>query len=148
MSNAEILEQADLKDIYPDLTIERISNMLKYFDNVDQKSFSKVKSLNDVPESIKLLLGRIFITKTDKTLPAMKARFINYIELSKDFADCQITERDVALGSQNIDIILSSKDGERNRWVIFLDYFDEINVKRFIRRLAVILKITNTKNPT
>ena len=138
MSNVEVMEEMDLEEIYPKLTNEKLKTILKYYENdaANLEAVNNIKKLNDLSDSIKFLLTRIFISKNDKSLAGLKARFINSMELIKEFDGSTIEAENIELEKQKIDFILRlQSESDRIYWIIFLDYFDEISIKRIDRSI-------------
>ncbi len=131
----EIIEDVDLEEIYPKLDSDKLKQILKYYESVDTSILDTTKNINDLPESIKFILNRIFISKNDKTLSGLKARFLNSMELIKELDGVSIEAEDLDLEKQKIDLIVRTPQENNLYWVIFLDYFDEISVKRFDRSI-------------
>jgi hypothetical protein len=131
----EILEDVDLEEIYPKLNSDKLKQILKYYESLDLSILDTTKNINDLPESIKFLLNRIFISKNDKSLSALKARFVNSMELIKELDGVTIEAEDIEFEKQKIDLIVRSQTENYLYWIIFLDYFDEVSVKRFDRAI-------------
>lgn len=131
----EIVEDVDLEEIYPKLDSDKLKQILKDYESVDPSVLESTKNINDLPESIKFILNRIFISKNDKSLSGLKARFLNSMELIKELDGAIIEAENLEFEKQKVDLIVRSQADNNLYWIVFLDYFDEISVKRFDRAI-------------
>ena len=100
-------ETIELDQIYPALTIEKVTDLLNDSKPELVEQLGLELQLDSLPKEIELFLPQVFINKNLNTHAALKARFIQNMALAEEFQYFTILEKNVSLDeNQVIDFIL------------------------------------------
>jgi hypothetical protein len=138
-------------EIYPDLSLEAVSNFISEYDQTLFSKLKGVKKFEDIPTEIKDVLNQVYISKNLKTITAIKARFIHYMQFAEELNDFNITHRNAQANNLKIDLVLHHNARDEVIWVLVLDYFDRLTYKSLEKSLVEIIKsaasVSDKKNP-
>lgn len=138
-------------EIYPDLSLDAVTNFLTEYDQTLASKMKSVKKFEDIPEDIKDVLNQVYISKNLKTITAIKARFIHYMPFAEELMEYEIAHRNIQANNLKIDLILHHKVNDDVIWVIVLDYFERLTYKSLEKSILDFIKsagsITDKKNP-
>ncbi len=129
-------ETIELDQIYPALTIEKVTDLLNDSKPELVEQLGSELQLDSLPKEIELFLRQVFINKNLNTHAALKARFIQNMALAEEFQYFTILEKNVSLDeNQVIDFILQDSRTEHTIWVVLFEYFDRVAFTHFEKQL-------------
>ena len=128
--NSNRTNQFKLENIYPPLRKEIILEFLDEYKGNNDFLLPKDFSLKGLPINIKNLLNQVYITKTLKIKEALKARFLQYMQIDEFLSNLEIKNKNIQIRNDEIDYILYSPKFEKYFFVFIIDLFDKKELSR------------------
>ncbi len=131
----------EITDIFPPLSTKWVKGIIQEYDEKLAGQITETMSLENLPDTVKIILKKIFITKTLNNPIALKARFKQVLEFRPEFKNkFLVTSNLSAGGSFNADFVYEDNDDDDIIWVTFIDYFDKMALGHLQKSVLDILE--------
>ena len=125
----EIIEELDktkLNEIYPPISSEETKRLLSEIDPEIGLTLPDQFEFEELPDDAVKIIYQIYILKALNTIPALKARFIQFLEISDEFENFSVLGSEyLSENEKDIDLVIKNSATNQLFWVLFFDFFDK-----------------------